>query len=159
MKEANSGTVDTQLENSEPCKCTHMKFSQTPGLFPLGKQCPAAKTLGWSFPLRGSYSPISSSKIVQQLQYLVNKSQNTLKKIQLLFPVYRPIIQQKPFNTSKTQMQTVLKLPKKAHKLHLSGLTACPKKGTLDTNRKSQFLPYILISCFPQPISLLCIGK
>lgn len=94
------------------------------------------------------------------VQYPFNKSQDTLKKkIQLLFPAYGPIIQKKLFNTSKTQTQTVLKLPKKAHKLHLSGLTACPKKGTSDTNGKSQSLPYILFSCFLQPISFLSSGK
>lgn len=76
------------------------------------------------------------SQITRLLNSTVNKSQNTLKKYSL-FPVYRPIIQQKLSNISKTQMQTVLKLPKKAHKLRLSGLTACPKKGTLDTNGKS----------------------
>lgn len=57
-------------------------------------------------------------------------------------------------------MQTVLKLPKKAPKLHLSGLTACPKKGHLGYKwKKSQSLLYILISCFLQPISFLSTGK
>lgn len=102
------------------------------GPFPLDKWCLASKALRASHC--GAATP--QSQITRLLNSTVNKSQNTLKKYSL-FPVYRPIIQQKLSNISKTQMQTVLKLPKKAHKLHLSGLTACPKKGTLDTNGKS----------------------
>lgn len=85
------------------------------------------------------------------------KSQNTLKKIKLLLLLYRPKIQQKLYNPSKTHKQTVLKIPKKAHKLHLSALTACPEKGTFHTSGESHHNPFhlsSLITCFLQLVYL-----